>query len=169
MPPETLEERPKDPAVLAELEALTARARAGDVTVLARMRRILDHHEDIWRYAADTESILFRGWTRLLANGDSVSCEDLRRRVKDLRTQLEGETPTPLERLLCGQTATLALVLGQAQIQEAAPQGKTNGQRTRERKRSESVLRRCLAAAKTLATVRAVLPTARQRVPNTGL
>lgn len=148
--------KPSEPPLLAELRALNRRAKQGDASALPRLREILTEHPAIWRHAADLEKVVVREWSELLAGDDPLSREALRLKAEELRAQLEGEQPTPLEQLLVGQVVALHLELAHAQLKTTA--GSTPGQATTNLKRAESAQRRYLQAIKTLTTVRALLP-----------
>jgi hypothetical protein len=147
-----------EPAVAAELRKVTAQARAGDASALPRLRRLLDGHPEIWERAGDLERVVVRAWAELLAVGDPVALEAVRRKAEQLRAELEGDAPTPLERLLVGQVVAARLAMGHAQAQEAGREERSLGQARFALGRSESALRRYLSAVRTLATVRALVP-----------
>src|SRR6516165_9994349 len=83
-----------EPAVAAELRALVQKAKAGDVTVLPRMRAILVEHPEIWQTAGDLERLVVRSWAALLGGDDPFSIEAVRRKAESLRVELEGDDPT---------------------------------------------------------------------------
>ena len=156
MPTQT--KQPRDPSVLAELRALAERARGGDATVLPQMRKILDRHPEIWQFAGDLERSVVRQWTDLLSDGDPLSTETVRRKAEELRAELEGENPAPIERLLVGQIVAHWLEMSHAQLLIANPGKATPSQASHNLKRAESAQRRYLAAIKMLTNVRQHLP-----------
>src|SRR4051812_27499320 len=103
MPPGEQPAKPLEPSILTELRALAQRAQRGDVSVLPRMRQILTDYPVIWQHAGDVERIVVREWTEALGDGDPLSTDAIRRKAEALRNELEGENPTPIERLLVGQ------------------------------------------------------------------
>jgi hypothetical protein len=147
-----------EPAAVAELRALVQRAKAGDVEVLPRLREILDNCPQVWRHAGDLEKIVVRAWSELLAGDDPLGLEVVRRKADQLRADLEGDNPTPIEKLLVGQVVSTWLELSHAQLQSAAPGSKAPAQAGHNLRKAESAQRRYLAAIKTLTTVRALVP-----------
>jgi hypothetical protein len=149
---------PRSPAVLDELKQLGAKAKAGDASVLPLLRQLLDEHPEVWEYAGDLDRIAVRSWIALLAGQDPLSAETIQRKAEHLRAELEGDKPTPLERLLVRQVVVCWLEMTHAQMQMAAPGKTTPGQAGYNLRRTESTQRKYLAAIKTLITVRAVMP-----------
>ena len=110
-----------EPAVAAELRRLVQQAKAGDVTVLPRLRQFLDQHPAIWETVGDLERVVVRAWAELLGGDDPLSTEAVRRKAESLRAELEGDNPTPLERLLAGQVVSGWLEMSHAQLKAADP------------------------------------------------
>jgi hypothetical protein len=146
------------PAVAAELRDLVQQAKAGDVSVLPRLRALLDGRPEIWKCIGDLERIVVRSWVELLAGDDPLSREAIRRKVEEFRAELEGNAPTPVERLLIGQIVSTWLEMNHAQLAAVEPGRTTLGQASLTLKRAESVQRRYLQAIRTLTAVRALLP-----------
>src|SRR5437879_5194956 len=94
------------PPVAAELRDQVKRAKAGDVSVLPRLREILDKYPAVWQHAGDLEKVVVRAWVDLLADGDVLSAEAVKRKAEQLRADLEGDSPTPPEKLLVGQVVS---------------------------------------------------------------
>src|SRR5262245_14611258 len=117
-----------EPPVVAELRDLVRRAKAGDVNVLPRMRAILDEHPEVWQTVGDLERIVVRAWAELLGGDDPLSVEAVRRKAAQLRAELEGDAPTPLEKLLAGQVVSGWLEMSHAQLKLADPGSSTLGQ-----------------------------------------
>jgi hypothetical protein len=158
MEPETSCKVPAEPAVLPELRELVSQAKAGNASVLPRLRHLLDAHPQIWQHTGDLEQVVVRAWTELLAGPDPLALEALRRKAEQLRADLEGDGATPLERLLVGQVVSSWLEMSHAQVQVAEPGSTTLGQASHNLRRAESAQKRYLAAIKTLTTVRALVP-----------
>jgi hypothetical protein len=106
MPPGEPPTTALEPPVVAELRALVEKARAGDVAALPRMRGLLDSHPEIWERIGDLEQVAVRAWAELLVGDDPLTREAVRRKAEGLRAELEGDAPTPLERLLVGQVVS---------------------------------------------------------------
>jgi hypothetical protein len=145
------------PPVVAELRGLAQQAKAGDATALPRIRAILDKHDEVWQAAGDLERVVTRAWTELLGD-DPLGAEAVKRRAEQLRQQLEGDGPTPLESLLVGQVVCCWLEVAHAQFKMADPGRTPMKEAAFYLKQAESVQRRYLAAIKTLTTLRALVP-----------
>jgi hypothetical protein len=157
-PPEPSPAPPLEPGPIGELKSLVARAQQGDVTLLPRIRQILDEHVEIWQRLGDLDRLVVRSWAELLGGANPVAIESIQRQAKQLRTELEGEHPTPLEKLLVANVVAHWLELSHGQLSEADPGSRTGDQLAQRLKRLESAEKRYLAAMKTLATARALLP-----------
>src|SRR5262245_3760251 len=145
---------PQQPAVVAELRGLVQKAKAGDVSVLPRMRAILDGHPEISEMIGDLEKVVVRSWAELLGGDNPLSVESVRRKAEQLRAELEGDNPTPGptarraggERV-AGDEPRPAQGGGPGRL-DAKPGGGCNV------RRAEQAQKRHLAARKTLAAVR---------------
>ncbi len=76
------------------------------------------------------------------------------RNAEEKRKALEGDNPTPVERLLVGQVVTTWMEVQYAQLQATAG----TAQSPRILRRAESAQKRHLAAIRSLTTVRALVP-----------
>src|SRR5438876_60264 len=81
-------------AALREAEAL-----AGDRAALADLRHYLDNHPEVWQTCGNLARVAERTWLELFAAG-ALSSEVIRRHVEQLRADLAGAQPTPMERAL---------------------------------------------------------------------
>jgi hypothetical protein len=156
VPPEEQPRKGPKQSVLTELRALSDQAKRGNALALARLRALLDEHPEVWQHAGDLEKIVARAWLELLGD-DPLTTAAVRRRAEKLRSELEGESPTALESLLVGQVVSCWLEMAHAQL-KAAADGVPVAQASYNLKRAESAQRRYLAAMRTLATLRALLP-----------
>jgi hypothetical protein len=118
----------------------------------------LNAHPEVARHAGDLERIVTKAWIELLTNNDPLSVETVRRIVDELRAELQGDTPTALEKLLVGQVVTSWLAMSHAHIQESSTNNKSLAESTFHLKQSESALKRYLSTVRTLTTIRALLP-----------
>lgn len=148
----------RDPAIIDELMALVAKAKAGDASVLPRLRAILDGHPEILEHIGGLERSVTRAWAEAFGNGDPLTLEVIQRQAAVMRADLEGEAPTPIERLLIGNVVSTFLEMSYTQVQTAGGAERTATQASILIKGAESASRRHLAAVKTLATVRALMP-----------
>ncbi len=158
---------PPESPVFVELRDLVAKAKNGDVTVLPRIREILDAHEDIWQYVGDVERLVTKAWAEQLGGGDPVGVESVRRQADQMRRELEGESPTPLEKLMVGQVVATWLAWEDAQLAATSESNPTGAQTDHINKRLAGAQRRHLDAIKSLTTTRVLLP--QGLVPTTSL
>lgn len=87
--------------VADELKDLMVRAREGDEGALPKVREIFDEIPTLARKVMDPAKIAERSAVDLYATGDDLLAGEVMPRVlKQMRSELEGEHPTPLERLL---------------------------------------------------------------------
>jgi hypothetical protein len=153
----------KNPSVPAlspsdRLQAVVGRANAGDREALAELRLLLDTHPEIWRTMGDLSRLAELAWIDLVAAGNLLTAESVKRKIQDLKSDLSGPSPDMLETLLVEQVAITWLAARQAE-RDAATQGGTSHQLAVLRlKRAESAGKRHLTAIRTFATVRALLP-----------
>jgi hypothetical protein len=106
-----------------ERQALVTRLSTGDRSAMPELRAMLDAHPETVK--SWTAHVLNAGWH--LAHeyfADELrplAAEMLPRRVRQIRAELEGEHPTPLERLLCERVAACWLAV--ALLDAATPAG----------------------------------------------
>src|SRR5262249_50741233 len=123
---------------------------------------LLDAEPELRRQAGDVAAMAEKAWVGQF-HGGPLGSEAIPRRLAELKAELAGPNPTPLERLLADQGGACWLA---AQFGEGAA-ALTPGCREQARyelRRVESAQRRLLAAARTLALVRTLLPKGRADV-----
>jgi hypothetical protein len=87
--------------VIKELKALMVRAHEGDEGALPKLREILDEAPSLARKLLDPAKVAERSAVGLYASMDDLLAQEAIPRVlEQMRSELEGEHPTPLERLL---------------------------------------------------------------------
>jgi hypothetical protein len=91
---------------IQKLNALVNQARAGDERVLPQLRQALDEHPQVWQHFGALSNHVQEEWIKLLAGEDLAVHESLLRKAQAMRVELEGESPSPLERLLCDSVVT---------------------------------------------------------------
>ena len=152
------------PAVAA-LRGLVEQAQAGDTTALARLRQLLDEQPEVWRHFSDLAARVEGAWLGLLAADHPLMVEALKRTAQELKTDLLGENPTQLERLLVDRVVSGWLEARYAEAQAARPASGGVDQAARRLRHEESAKRRLLAAVKTLTALRALLLTGAAQPP----
>lgn len=143
----------------AQLRPLMERAREGDQTVLPAIREMLDHHPEIWRECGDLAKYAELTILSLIAKDDPFVNESVRRYAAELRSELAGPSPTPLEGLLIQRIVVCWLALYHADV-SSKPEPEdawTLLSTERKEKRHDSAHRRFLQAVKVLADVRRLM------------
>jgi hypothetical protein len=152
--------RPQQP-ILTRSEAvlaLTARANSGSKDALAALRRLLDQCPEVWTHVGDLARHAEAAWLDLISAGDRLVAESAKRRVALLKSQLAGPTPSPLESLLVDQVACTWLAAQYSEAASAKPGSTSPNEATYRLKRAETAQKRHLAAVRTLAALRALVP-----------
>jgi hypothetical protein len=137
---------------------VVARANEGERLAIDRLRKFLDLNPFIWQRAGDLTAVAERAWVELIAGEDQFRTESVKWRLAQLKDELKGPHPTALEALLVDLVGVAWLGTQHAEIQAASPAGASLDQAAFRLKRAESTQRRLLAATKTLATLRALVP-----------
>jgi hypothetical protein len=149
-----------DPPAAADdgLDALLQRARNGDPAAPPALKAYLDANPVLWDQAGDLAAHAERAWITLIAGPDAVFAEALRRKVADLRDEVAGPDPSPLEELLAARVSACWLQVYYTegvhaqQAKEMTPRLADYSQR-----RIESAARRFNQAVAALAAVRRLL------------
>jgi hypothetical protein len=137
-----------------------ARAYGGDKSVLPELRAMLDAHPDVVRTHGNLPRDAHLAMTHAVAGDDVGLPEVMARRAAQVRADLEGEHPSPLERLLCERVATCWLAV---YLLDAVSIVTTNGQRPSAKvvehheQMKDSAQKRYLEACLALAKVRRLL------------
>ncbi len=148
---------PPPPDVAKLLRKLVARANAGEKWAIARLKGVLDDNPRFANRVGDLTRIAESSWITLVAGTDQLAIEGTKRKLADLKQELKGSHPTPLEALLVDQVAVAWLSAQHAEIQAASPSSGSLDQASFKLKRAESCQKRLLSASKTLATIRTLL------------
>lgn len=141
---------------------LIRRASGGNKQCIARLREILDSQPEIWQRAGDLGLMAQRSWIDLISGDNALAEESIRRKVEQIKRDLAGNSPTPLEGLLVDLIGVtwLAAFHGEA---AAADAGGSVQQVTLRLRRAEAAQRRFLRAIKTLGTFRDLMQRASQQ------
>ena len=84
---------------LSRLQRLVAAANAGDGDSLTKLREMLDTHPQVWQTVGDLGAHAEFAMINLASQGDQLMLESMARHVAQLKANLVGPNPTPLERL----------------------------------------------------------------------
>ena len=144
-----------------ELHGLVERAEAGDPTALHRnrIRQILDDHPEVWRHVGDLSTLVEHAWIAVLSANDPLAAEAIRRTVKEMKTELGGEHPSPLEKMLVGEIVAAWLEVKFLNTVSAGKESDWVAREALHLRRRESAHNRYLGTIKALTTMRALLPT----------
>jgi hypothetical protein len=133
------------------------KANGGDRAALTDLRDFFDRHPEVWQTCGDLGKCSERAWLALLAAG-ALGTESVKRHVEQLRADLGGPCPTPVERLLVDRAVVCYLSLSHAELASARPDPSSPAQVAIRLKRCESAQRRYLSALRMLALLRATVP-----------
>jgi hypothetical protein len=145
---------------MTELRALIEIGETGDKGVLPRLRRLLDHHEEITDHFGDAGNVATELWLKLYVGDNLVLTELTRRKMVSLRASIAGPVPTPLENLMVEQVIIAWLQTHATEALHAqACLEKASDAVVRERQRQTEASRRHYAVSiKQLAELRKLLP-----------
>lgn len=136
---------------------LVSRANSGERVAIDLLRKFLDQNPSIWARVGDLNAMAESAWMQQIAGDDRLTTEAVKRMLEALKSELRGKHATRLEALLVDLIGVSWLGMQHAEIQAASAGGSLN-QATYRLKRAESTQKRLLAATKTLATLRSLMP-----------
>jgi hypothetical protein len=148
---------PKQEEILERLQLLVQRAEQGDEGVLGELRAALDVNPWVWQRYGDLAQQSQAAWLQLIAGSNLLLQESTRRKAAQLRAELAGPEPSPLERLLVERIVATWLQVHYSDAAYAQMKGNGPGQHTAALRRQNSAQQRYLQAVKALATVRKLL------------
>jgi hypothetical protein len=143
--------------VLERLQRLVVRAEQGDESVLGELRAALDVNPWVWQRYGDLAQQSQAAWLQLVAGKNLLLLESTRRKAEQLRAELAGPGPSPLERLLVERVVACWLQTNFADASYAQLKGNSPAQHTAALRRQNSAQQRYLQAVKALAAVRRLL------------
>jgi hypothetical protein len=140
-----------------ELARLLKRAEQGDRSVLPELRKALDANAEIWRQYGDLAAQAEASLILLAAGNNLLLAESLQRKLRSLKDELGGESPSPLDRLLVERVTATWLQVSYFDGLLAQAKGVSEAQTKMLQRHQDAAHRRHLTAVKTLATVRKLL------------
>jgi len=84
---------------MSRLRGLVAKANMGDNTALTKLRETLDTHPEIWLTVGNLGSHAELAMIDLVSQGNLLMIESMRRHIAQLKVELLGANPSPLELL----------------------------------------------------------------------
>jgi hypothetical protein len=142
---------------LERLQTLVKRAEQGDESALPTLRAALDTNPWIWERYGDLAQQSQAAWLQLIAGPNLLLRESVERKAEQLRSELTGPGPSPLEKLLVERVIACWLQVQYADAAYAQQTSPSPGQHTAALKRQAGSHQRYLHSIKTLATVRKLL------------
>lgn|GEM_PF-2243969 len=142
----------------ALLDANIKKANSGDQTAVAWLQKFLDDHPHVWSNLGDVARIAEHAWINLIANGNSLVSESIQRQLKQLKSDLIGEDPQTVEKMLGDQVIATWLEVKYLETLSADQQGASVTQAALVLKKVESAQKRHLNAIRSLVQTRKLLP-----------
>lgn len=152
-----------------ETRRLIDRAQSGDASAMPALQALLDDVPNLRRaLGGDLEATVEFSFARSMGGKENLAFhEALKRKLAALRQELEGPTPSPIERLLVDRVVACWLQIQEADIRYAQSEDTSPARLTFYIKRQDRANARFLAAMKTLATVRKLaLPALQVNIAN---
>ncbi len=148
--------KPQD-EILERLQRLVERAEQGDEGAMPELRVALDANPWVWQDYGDLGRQSQAAWLQLIAGSNLLLRESAQRKAEQLKAELGGPAPSPLERLLVERVVACWLQVHYADAAYAQLKGNGPAQHTAALRRQNSAQQRYLQAARALATVRKLL------------
>jgi uncharacterized protein YbcC (UPF0753/DUF2309 family) len=140
-----------------ELNEKLKLANSGDQKAIQWLRKFLDDHPQVWGALGDLTRVAEKAWIDLISNKDALAAESIRRQLSQLKTDLVGESPSPVEKMLGDQVVATWLETRYLEATSADVKGASMTQSTLLLKRVESAQRRHLNAIRSLVQTRKLL------------
>lgn len=149
---------------IAKLRQLVARAKHGDEQAIVGIRRILDEHPQIWQSVGDLASHCEMLLINVIADGNEMVAESLKREIARLKAELTEGEPSPLEKLTL-QRVVAAWLHAQHVDRLTLAADAVGSKSAAWGKRQESAERKFQVALKSLDLVRRLKPRKQLRDP----
>jgi hypothetical protein len=147
----------KQDEILERLQRLVERAEQGDASVLGELRAALDRNTWVWERYGDLAQQSQAAWLLLIAGSNLMLQESTRRKAEQLKAELIGPGPSPLERLLVERVIACWLQTNYADAAYAQLKGNAPGQHAAALRRQGAAQQRYLQAMRALVTIRKLL------------
>jgi hypothetical protein len=103
-----------------EVRDLLLQAQQGKPEVLPALQALLDEHPELWRQMGDLSWQAEQGLVGLASGPSLLARESIGRRLAELKAELAGPSPSPLEKLLVERIALCWLAVHLAELDWAA-------------------------------------------------
>lgn len=144
-------------SAMEQVKALVDRAQTGDASALPELRECLDTHPELWQHYGDLAQHATCAWTNLIAGVQLHFREAILKKVAELRDELLGSNPMPIERLLVQRVVATWLQLHFFETAAAKPGEMPVKQAEFIERRLNYAQRRYLTAMKSLVETRRLL------------
>jgi len=124
--------------------------------VLPQLRELLHARPELWRRLGDLSGHVEEALLGLAAGKSLLARESIRRRMDELRAELEGPAPSAVEKLLAGRAVICWAQCHLADL-EAAQQAKAGASAAHAERRQAGAQTRYLGALRMLVVVRKLL------------
>ncbi len=136
---------------------LRGRASQGDPGAQDELSRVLDAHPEIWRRVGDLAAHAQLEFTRLIAKGDFLLSESVRRKAEEMQRELQGVFATPLEIVAAQRVVAAWLQVQHVEAQIAVADGEVTKAKFWLQRQLQAN-RLLHAATKSLLLIRELLP-----------
>jgi hypothetical protein len=147
----------KQEEILERLQRLVERAEQGDASVLGELRAALDRNAWIWERYGDLAQQSQGAWLQLIDGSNLMLHEATRRKAEQLRAELAGPAPSPLERLLVERVVACWLQTNYADAAYAQLKGNAPAQHAAALRRQGAAQQRYLQSMRALVNIRKLL------------
>ena len=140
---------------VAARKQIIERAKNGDAAAMTSLRELLAQAPEVREAVTGMlEQAVERKTIKSIGSGSAVFQEGLRQRLADLSKELEGPSPSPVERLLANRIAMCWLQVQEADLAATGFSGCSLPQANFHSKRQDRAHRRFLSAIRSLAMIR---------------
>jgi hypothetical protein len=153
------------PAEVAGLRKVLERARRGEVASLPELRAVLRSRPDLVEYGGNLAAIAERAWIGVAAGPDLAVAESLKLKAAELRAELSGPCPTPLERLAIDRVVVSWLECSYADVVAARLCDVSPRVAEFALERQDRAAKRHLSSLGALATIRKLTPDLNDAAP----
>ena len=139
----------------------TKLANSGDEAAVAWLRKFLDDNPQVLANVGDLARIAENTWIALISERSALVAESVRRQLGQLKSELIGENPQTIEKMLGDQVIATWLEVKYMETLSADQKGASVTQAALVLKKVESAQRRHLNAIRSLVQTRKLLPAGR--------
>jgi hypothetical protein len=118
------------PRTVEEIRALLKRSRAGDESTVPVVRKMLDNPAALRMFGGDLAAEVITSFTNAMAGQDVGFREAVTHKLEQLRTELLGDSPTPVECLLVERVVACWLQVQDAELRAAQGRTRRSGRPT---------------------------------------